>query len=686
MAKRLRLGIDIGGTFTDLSLMDAETGLVRGFKTPSVPSDPAVAVWNGVRALFQQEGIDPGDVEHFIHGTTLGVNTLIQRNGTRTGLLVTQGFRDILLLGRLRLPNPNDYLGDKPVPLVPRPWVVEIDERLNARGQEVRPLDLSEVERAVAGLRRDGVEAVAVAFLHSYRNPDHEIGALEHIRSRFPDMYACASFEIWPQQREYERALVTVINAYLGKRLETYFTHLRERMDDLGLRATLLTTQSNGGVMSVANAVQTPIATLLSGPASGVVGALRTARSSGFEKVIALDMGGTSADVSVIDGDVSYSTENTVDDLPVIMPAVDVSSIGAGGGSVAWCDSSGVLKVGPESAGADPGPACYGRGGERPTVTDAYVTLGILDPARFLGGTQVLDRALAERAVAGIGEVLGLPPAQAAEAILRVTTSNMYAQFVPLMTRKGVDPSDFALLAYGGAGPTHAFLIAREVGIKRVIVPPSPGTLCAFGALVADIRHDFVRTLQAELAGAATEVLDGLRELRERAGHWIADERVEVESVEYLYSADVRYHGQSFELTIEFPESALAEGIAALAAAFHRRHEEAYGHADRSAPVEVTNLRLTVIGRTIKPQTQAASSPSSAQVQTHGVVNRPIFFEGSYVQATVRQRDGLAPGEAFPGPAIIEQYDSTTFVPPGFNVRVDDAGNLIGEADAHGSR
>jgi len=677
--RQYRLGIDIGGTFTDLTLMD-EAGRIVSLKTPSVPSDPAGAVWNGVQQLVQTAGVDPHEIAYLVHGTTLGVNTLIERTGARTALLVTRGFRDVLIIARQRVPNPNDYMTAKPTPLVPRHWVVEVDERIAASGREVRPLRTADVEAAVRGLVADGVEAVAIAFLHAYRNPAHEAAAAEHLRRRFPELYVCASHEVWPEQREYERTSMTVINAYLGMRLRQYFTNLRARMETLSPRTTLLTTKSNGGAMSVESAYHLPVETLLSGPASGVMGALETARQAGISKVIALDMGGTSADVSVIDGDIAYGTENSVGDFPLIIPAVDVSSIGAGGGSIAWCDSAGVLKVGPQSAGADPGPACYGRGGRRPTVTDAYVTLGIIDPAQFLGGTMPLRRDLAVESVATIGRTLGMDPPEAAESILQVATSNMYAQFMPLMTRRGVDPQDFALLPYGGAGATHAFLIAREVGITRVLVPPSPGTLCALGSLLADLRRDFVRTIYTPLGGTGAPLAEAFDALRTAATAWVTGEGVELARIDYAYAADLRYKGQSFELTVGVPEEGLgANGDALLAERFHRQHEDVYGHADPATGVELINARLTVIGVPTTPALHAGPSrePGAAPGPRAG---RPVYFEGRNVETAVYARGALRVGDAFDGPAIVEQYDTTTFVPPGFRVCVDEWQNLVGEA------
>src|SRR5579864_5517451 len=403
MTARYRLGIDIGGTFTDVMVADEAGAVVTTLKTPSVPASPEAAVFQALEDLAAA-GVASEDIALFVHGTTLAVNTLIERSGARTGLLVTRGFQDILEIRRLRLENTTEFYGDKPLPLVPRDLVVEIDERLLADGRVHRPMDADQVREAVRRLTAEGVTAVAICFIHAYKNAAHERRARDVIRAEFPALFVCTSADLWPQQREYERCLVAVMNAYIGARMAGYFHHLEAGAAQRGLRAQVLSTKSNGGVMTAARAAEEPVQTLLSGPASGVIGAAHVARLAGVGGIVTLDMGGTSADVAiVVDGQPAYSTENQVGDFPVIMPAVDVSSIGGGGGSIAWLDAAGVLKVGPRSAGADPGPACYGRGGRWPTVTDAYVHLGIIAPDRFLGGQMPLTASLAEQALTELG-------------------------------------------------------------------------------------------------------------------------------------------------------------------------------------------------------------------------------------------------------------------------------------------
>jgi len=680
-----RLGVDIGGTFTDFALLDEASGELTVLKVPSTPARPSGSVFTGVEDLRRRHALDTGAIRAFVHGTTLAVNTIIERKGARAALLITRGFRDVLNIGRHRIPDVFNFFAELPAPLVPRARVIEIPERTLADGRVAERPDDAVVAAAVDALVAGGVTAIAVCYLHSYKNPANELATRRVIEARAPQLYVSVSAELWPQMREYERALVAVMNAYVGQRMSVYFDDLERGLRGLGVAAPVLSTKSNGGVMTASEAGRRPVETLLSGPAAGVIGASFVARQAGHERVITFDMGGTSADVAVVDGEPRFSTENHVGDFPVIMPAIDVTSIGAGGGSVAWTDRDGVLKVGPHSAGASPGPACYGLGGTEPTVTDAYVALGIVDPARFLGGSVPLDPKLAEAALATLGGKLGLDVAATAEAVLRVATSQMYAALVPLMARKAVDLDRFALLPFGGAGPTHGFLLAREVGIRRVIVPPNPGVLCAIGSLVADVRRDFVHTVHTPLRrGQETALLrsmrDRFRSLAAEGAQWLAGQGLDFERTHGVWSLDLRYLGQSFELTVPVTADIVEdESGEALRRRFHTSYFQVYGFSDESADLEVLNLRATAIGVTRKP---AVAAPRAAAAGTAPPRERRIFLDGRAVTARVADRDALVPGAALAGPAIIEQYDTTVLVPPGFTVTLDRNGNLIGEANA----
>ena len=679
-----RLGIDIGGTFTDFSLLNESSGRITVLKTPSVPAKPEEAIFDGIRQLLSSGSISPDDITYLIHGTTLAVNTIIQRRGARVAMLVTRGFRDILNIGRHRIPDVFNFFSEMPAALLPRSRAFEIAERCRADGSIIQPLDETAVRavgRQLAGLE---VEAIAVCFLHSYRNPAHEIRAREILRETAPGVYVSLSSEIWPQMREYERGLAAVMNAYIGHKMERYFIGLETGIRKLEIRAPVLSTKSNGGVMPAREAGQRPVETLLSGPAAGVIGAAFVGKAAGFERLITFDMGGTSADVAVIDQAPRYSTESHVGDFPVIMPAIDVTSIGAGGGSIAWTEANGVLKVGPESAGAVPGPACYGLGGIEATVTDAYVCLGIIDPRKFLGGRVPLDPRLAETALARLGERIELGTRETAEAILRVATSQMYAALVPLLARKGISYEEFTLLAFGGGGPSHAFMLARDVGISRILIPPHPGVLCAAGSLAADVRKDLVYTIHAALAGAGTaEVVSQMRAAFDRlsleGSRWLTAQGLSFVGESIEWTADMRYVGQSFELTIALAEDDLGDASGSrIKKRFHSTYEKVYGYQDEIAALEVLDVRVTAIGHSPKPPVAKLQRPAHGRVAP-AARQREIFLDGRNWAAAVYDRNDFYPGFKFAGPAIVEQYDTTVLVTPEFLVSVDTYGNLIGE-------
>jgi N-methylhydantoinase A len=683
-----RLGIDIGGTFTDFSLLDEASGRMIALKTPSVPSRPEEAIFNGIRQLFTDFKIDPKRITYFVHGTTLAVNTIIQRRGDRTALLVTKGFRDILNIGRHRIPDVFNFFTALPVPLLPRSRVFEIAERSLGDGTVVETVDEAGVAGAARRIAADGVEAVAICFLHSYRNGANEARARAVFEAAAPGIYVSVSSEIWPQMREYERALVAVMNAYVGRRMKLYFTNLERGVRALGLPGPVLSTKSNGGIMPASEAGDRPVETLLSGPASGVIGAAFVGAAAGIDRLITFDMGGTSADVAVIEGGPRYSTESHVGDFPVIMPAIDVTSIGAGGGSIAWTDSSGVLKVGPESAGAAPGPACYGLGGTDATVTDAYVCLGIIDPEKFLGGRVPLKPELGEAALVRLGARLGLDMRETAEAILRVATSQMYSALVPLLARKGISYESFTLLAFGGGGPCHAFMLARDVGIKRVLVPLHPGVLCASGSLAADVRKDLVRTIHRALggvqgSGVMSDIKRALRELVAEGEDWLTAQGLTFVERRLEWTADMRYVGQSFELTVPIGSAEVDDpGGDELRRRFHRAYEQIYGYQDEKADLEILDVRVTAIGANPKPRIERLPDRSGAAPPSPR--HREIYLDGRRWQASVYERAELPASFSFVGPAIVEQYDTTVFVTPGFRVSVDAFGNLIGEAEHAG--
>jgi N-methylhydantoinase A len=670
------LGIDIGGTFTDFSLFDTQTGELIGLKVPSTPPEFAEAVRGGLERLVTEHQIDPREIGTVVHGTTIAVNTLIQRTGARLGLLVTEGFRDVLELQRLRLPNPFDLDGARPTPLVPRARVAEVRERLRADGSVDTALDEPGAAEAVRRLSGHRVEGLVVSFLHAYRDAVHERRTRALAAEAAPGLPVSLSSEVWPQAREYERTALAVLDAYVQPKVRRYLEGFEQALAARGVPAAPHVTKSNGGIMPVAAARAQTVGTLLSGPASGVIGAAYVAGQAGFPNVITLDVGGTSADIAVVeDGRPRWSTGEHVGGVPVMMPVVGVTAIGAGGGSVAWVDDVGLPKVGPQSTGAQPGPACYGRGGKEATLTDAFLVCGFLDPERFLDGRMRLQRELAEDALARFAGPLGMTTDEAAESVVRVAVSNMYAEFTKILSRAAVDPRDFALVAFGGAGPVVGALVAREVGIGTVFVPRSPGTLCALGALSADIVNDAVRTVHARVEAAPLQALGAQYDtLRAELAEWLARHGAGAGPASYRLAADMRYVGQSYEIEVPVePAWFGAGGGPALLAAFHRAHERAFGHADREAPAEIVNLRVQLAAaRPRVPLVEIASGSAPAPR-----ARRRIWLDGRRVEAGVLDRAALGRGARLAGPAILEQPDTTVLLPPGFLGEVDRFGNVV---------
>jgi len=672
------LGIDIGGTFTDFALFDTQTGELLGLKIPSTPHEFAEAVRVGLDRLADEHGVDLREIGAVVHGTTIAVNTLIQRTGARLGLLVTEGFRDVLELQRLRLPNPFDLDGSRPLPLIPRARVAEVSERLRADGSVDTPLDEGSVREAVRRLAGQDVEGLVVSLLHAYRDPAHERRARTIAEAAAPGLPVSISADVWPQAREYERTALAALDAYVQPKVRRYLEGFEQALAARGVPATPHVTKSNGGIMPVAAARAQTVATLLSGPASGVIGAAYVAGQAGLPNVITLDVGGTSADMAVVeDGRPRSSTSEHIGGVPVMMPVVGVTAIGAGGGSVAWVDEVGVPKVGPQSTGAQPGPACYGRGGKEATLTDAFLVSGFLDPERFLGGRMRLHRAPAEEAIARFAGPLGMTPDEAAESVVRVAVSNMYAEFTKILSRAAVDPRDFALVAFGGAGPVVGALVAREVGIPTVFVPRSPGTLCALGAISADIVNDAVRTVHVRVDPAPLEAAalgEQYDALRAELADWLARHGAGAGAATFRPAADMRYVGQSYEIEVPVEPAWLGPGgEAAILSAFHRAHERAFGHADRQAPAEIVNLRVQL--RAGRPRVPLAEVPAGAASPAPRATRR-IWLDGRPTQAQVFDRAGLGRGARLAGPAIVEQADTTVLVPTGHVGDVDRFGNL----------
>ncbi|MCC7016840.1 MAG: hydantoinase/oxoprolinase family protein [Rhodospirillales bacterium] len=675
----IRVGIDIGGTFTDFAVWRSDAGgEIETFKVPSTP--PSFA--DGVRAGFERilkKGIAPGETVVVVHGTTVSTNTVIERSGARLALLTTKGFKDLLTLQRLRLDKPTDMFNRRAESLIPRRLVYEIDERLRPDGSVETPLAAEDAVAAAKAAAEAGAEGAAICFLHSYRNPAHENAARETIERHLPGFDVTTSSEIWPQQAEYERAIVGILNAYVRPVMNDYLGELDRFFADRVAGARLFITKSNGGAMAAKAARRYPVHTLLSGPASGVTAAAYLGQHIKDGGILTMDMGGTSTDLSLIrNGQAIVSTQAEVGDFPLMMPVTGIEAIGAGGGSIAQLDGT-VLAVGPRSAGARPGPACYGKGGTLPTLTDAYLVCGYLDPARFLGGSMPLDRAKAVAALEPLARAMSLGTAEAADACVSVATSNMVAKVLPYLARQGADPRQLSLLLYGGAGGVHGPLLAREIGVERVIVPRTPSVFCAFGGLVTDLAFDAVQTVHGQAVTRAE--LDGIFRTLETAGRdWLAAQIAanDIASIKVERALDMRYRGQSFQVSVALSAATFERpGLDGIEAAFHAEHERLYSHAEPGAPIQYVEVRVRVVGSMATPPF-AAMPPAGTPVADARAGTRAMRFDGvAYDRVPVYERQSLGPGHAFGGPAIVEQGDATVLVPPGFAVTVDPFANLV---------
>ena len=671
------LGVDTGGTFTDFVAVNARTGEIVTFKVPAVPDDPARAVLAGVERLRDRHGVDPSCIGRFVFGTTVATNAVLERSGARTALVVTRGTRDVIEIQRLWRSRLFDLYIDKPPPLVPRRWRFETDERIGARGEVVTPLTDGEAERIAGVIAEGGFEAVAVCGLFSFLNPTHERKLRDAIAVAVPEVPVSLSCEVSPEFREYERATTTVMNAYVMPRIDRVAGRLETLAGEIGCPAPIRIMQSNGGLMSVSGARSHPVRTLLSGPAAGVVGAVGVATAAGLRDIIAMDMGGTSLDVCLVrDGAIALSAEGRIGPYPVQVPQVDVHTIGAGGGSIARV-VRGTLKVGPESAGAEPGPACYGRGGVQPTSTDAAVTLGYVNPENFAGGEIQLDVAAARRAIdTHVGRPLGMNADEAALAIVRVQVAEMIIGIRAVSVERGWDPRDFALVPFGGAGSLYAGLIAEDLGIERIFIPVEPAVLSALGMLLTDVKHTDVvtRLMDTDTAAAAAferiyERLEG--NLRRKLG----GDGMTADAVRFERSCDMRYRGQAYEISVPVPEVAADGPVAAMTDAFHALHRSLYGQAAEGDPVEFVNYRVTGVGVIRKPALKALEV-GKRRAEPSGV-RRACFPGTGRFETPVFGRSALSPGATLSGPALIEEPGATVVLFPDHGLTVDRLGNIM---------
>jgi N-methylhydantoinase A len=664
----LAVAVDIGGTFTDIALHDAASGRIWRAKTPSVPADPSQAFLTGVRLALSDAGHSAPSLERVLHGTTVATNMILEDKGARTALVTTAGFRHVLTIGRQDIPRRANYLAwVKPARPVPASRVFEIKERIGAGGVVIEPLDEESVRIAAEACRAAKVEAVAVCLLHSFANAAHEKRAAEILRAALPGVAVTASSDVLPVVREYERSLATVLNAAVMPGVSTYVSRLEARLADEKVAAPLLLMQSNGGVAGGATIRRAPALTALSGPAAGVVGARDVAAACGIKDIITVDIGGTSADICLIkDGRIALTQSGHVGNWPLPLPMVDMVTIGAGGGSIAAVDG-GSLTVGPQSAGAEPGPSAYGRGGTMATVTDAHVVLGHL-PSTLLGGRMALDVAAAARAIdLRVAGPLGLTPHAAARGILAIIDNNMMGALRLVSVERGHDPRDFTLVPFGGAGPLHGCSLAALLGIKRVLVPPAPGVLCADGLLAADLKADFSRTLPRAGAIDLERARAIYGELGRQADAWLAGEQVAAADREQTRIALLRYHGQGSELSVPWVDDA-----AGVEAAFNEAHRTLYGFALESA-IELVTLRVEATGRMPAPPRPLLSTGSGAT----SAATLPVHFAGGTRDVPLYERATLGAGDRIAGPAIISQLDATTLVLPGWQAEVHPSGAIL---------
>jgi N-methylhydantoinase A len=683
----LLIGVDVGGTFTDLVMTNTDSNVTRVHKVASTPDDSSKAVLNGVREICAAAGVALSDIDHIFHGTTVATNAALQHRGARAGLITTNGFRDIVHIGRHQRPQHYSIQQGIPwqnEPLVPRFLRKTVTERLAPPdGAVVEPLNEDEVRAAAGELTRENVESIAICFLFAYLNPEHERRAKVIVESVCPGVFVTCSHEVAPQFREFERFTTTAMNAFIGPLVRGYVQHLAQGLAGAGFKGEVHIMRSNGGVAPARTIAELPVYTLMSGLAAGVLGGAWIGELTGRRNVITLDIGGTSADIGVVTngrfGEAS-ARDTFVAGYPILVHMIDLHTIGAGGGSLAYLDTTGAFRVGPQSAGAAPGPAAYGRGGSEPTVTDANIVLGRLVVSNFLGGAMPLDRTAATRVIEPLAVKLKLSKMEAAEGVVAVLNANMANAIRARTVQKGIDPRSYSLVAFGGAGPLHGVEVARLLGIPEVIIPPFPGINSAIGLLTTDLKYDMVRTAflvseRLDLKRMNTDLADMENVLRTELR---ADE-VDLEKTHFERSADARYVGQGYELRLSLPAGEISDDVLqSIIARFHELHGQEYGHHFAGVPVELVNLRVTAIAKVPRigsPAKPAGGSLAAARIRVDATVFR-VGLELKSFETTFYDRDQLPVGEAFPGPAVILQRDSTTVVPPKCKATLEESGAI----------
>ena len=685
-----RLGVDIGGTFTDLVMMDEATGNLRLIKMSSTPHDPSIGFMNVTERVLRESEVDPARVSYLVHGTTVATNTIIEGKGAKTAFIATEGFRDVFEIGRQIRAELYDVFCDKPKPLIPRYLCREASERLNYAGDVLKPLDEESVRKAINQLKIEEIESIAVCLLHAYINSEHERRVKEIIDEEMPGIFVSISSDLCPEMREYFRASTTAINSLLMPIVTRYLDQLENRLDVMGVKTGLHLMTSAGGMSTSEVASKEPVHLIESGPAAGVIASTYIGKMAEVENLISFDMGGTTTKVGLVEDGVpkvaphfevgsAAVADNRAAGYPVRTPVIDLVEIGAGGGSIAWVDPGGALRVGPRSGGADPGPACYGKGQENPCITDANLLLGRLNPDYFIGGEQKLFPELAEAAVNKLSDRLGMSIIEAANGIIQIANASMVGAIRLISVQRGFDPREFVLVAFGGAGPLHANELAQELGIPKVLIPMSPGVTSALGLLVSDVKHDYVQAqikpMEAVDMKANNRVFE---DLETRARQVLSSEGIPASDISFIRYLDIRYIGQSYEIKIPLENRPLKpDDKKEINAAFFKEHERAYGYATESEPTEVVNLRLTAIGSISKPKLREldeGTGDSSGAVKS----KRPVYFSklDKSVTCKIYDRYKLKFNDCIDGPAIVEEIDSTVVILPDYQAEVDRYGNI----------
>ena len=675
------IGVDVGGTFTDFSVFEQESGRLFHFKHSSTNYDSSVAIVNGILEVLNMEHATAQQVVYLAHGTTVSTNALIEKKGAKVGVITTEGFNDIMEIGIQKRPFMYDTLGQKPEPLIMSGMNRGVPERIAHDGSVVTPLDEEAVRKLVAYFKANGVNSIAVSTLFSFINPAHEKRIKEIIAAEYPGVYTTISSELVPEFREYSRMSTTVLNAYLGPVMKDYVNNFQNSIKNIGIQVEPYVTQSNGSIISIKETIECPIKTAVSGPSAGVIAAANIGRQCGADKIITFDMGGTSADISLIENyEAQGSNERLLEGYPARIPMINIITIGAGGGSIAKIDAGGMMKVGPESAGATPGPACYGRGGELPTVTDANIYLGKLNQQKILGGRMDIYLDKAETAIqTHLCAKTHLSMDEAANGIISVVNSNMMRAIRVVSVEKGYDVREFSLMAFGGAGPLHACEVSQELGIRSVLIPPSPGTLCSLGLLMADTKFDFCRTkIMNATAESIPEANEIFRQLVAEGDAMLTKEGIGQDNRAFTWALDMRYDRQNYEITIPLQDTILNEQtLQAAIEDFHVAHKRAYGYCNPDGKIKFVNFRVSAIGVIEKPQLKEYPVDPNAKTP-EPFAFRDVLFQGQTerIRTGIYHRNDFLPGTKLDGPAILEQMDTTIVIPPDWSIETDGFMNL----------